>query len=197
MGPDELCLEFADYIIDQHPNIAVDRYDLAYTIQFWVDDDLIPNLDVEHSCHHLADHIKTRHPSIQDDRTNLALTIQDFIDIIEARLNAQEDHQPESSGEGDPACAVEGNGIHQQVHNPHLPSQDGHVRQPTHITCVVNGHETWREIDHVEMIEEGSLRGPDSARQITRIIPQLREDEEVVWMLGDYRPHIIKKGAQS
>lgn len=100
MGTDELCLEFADYLIDQHPNIAVDRYDLAYTIQFWVDDDLILNLDMEHSCHHLADHIKNRHPSIQDDRTNLALTIQDFIDIIEARLNAQEDHQPESSGEG-------------------------------------------------------------------------------------------------
>lgn len=198
MGPDELCLEFADYILDNHPNIAIDRYTLAYTIQFWVDDDLIPNLDREHSCTHMAQHIITEHPSISDDIVGLAQTIQDFIDIIEVRLNDQqqphdqEDHAA-ATGEDDAACAVEGAWMGQPVHDQDDDGGDDHVnRLPTMMEVVVGSKIEQRRVAGADEVQQKMIDG--TVRQLrARLIPELYEGETLHWIIGDYRPHITKE----
>lgn len=198
MGPDELCLEFADYIIDNHPNIPIDRYRLAYTIQFWVDDDLIPNLDREHSCTNMAQHIITEHPSITDDLIGLAQTIQDFIDIIEVRLNDQQQQDvqealPAPACEGDAACAVEGARLGQPVHGADDDAGDDHVnRLPTMMAVVVGDREEQRRVADAEEIDQHMVDGKVK-RLRARLIPELKAGETLHWIIGDYRPHITKE----
>lgn len=198
MGPDELCLEFAGYILDNHPNITIDRRTLAYTIQFWVDDDLIPNLDREHTCNHMAQHIITEHPSISDDIVGLAQTIQDFIDIIEVRLNDQQQPHvqealPAPAGEDDAACAVEGAWMGQPVHDPHDDEGDDRVnRLPTMMEVVVGGVVEQRRVEGVDEVQQKMMDG--TVHQLrARLLPELHEGETLHWIIGDYRPHITKE----
>lgn len=52
------------------------------------------------------------------------------------------------------------------------------------VVCVVDGAEVERPLDFV-VVEHG----------YSRRVPVLRDNEEIRWVLGDARPHIIKTSA--
>lgn len=82
MGPEYICLLMARYILENHPNIAVNEIDLGYAIQDYIDAHFEEMIGGEESCNQFARGIIERFPSIMDDEALLGATIMDFVDKI-------------------------------------------------------------------------------------------------------------------
>lgn len=82
MGPDEICLEMARFILNAHPNITVDEYTLAYGISDAIDAHWQPMIAGENSCDQFAAYLREKFNWLDDDKL-LGLTIQDFVDKLE------------------------------------------------------------------------------------------------------------------
>jgi hypothetical protein len=59
------------------------------------------------------------------------------------------------------------------------------MREYDDVVCVVDGKEVVRGLSHVEVDREDRFVG-------VRRIPFMSEGEEIRWVIGDSRPHIIK-----
>jgi hypothetical protein len=89
MGPDEICLEMARFILNAHPNIAVDEIELGYAISDAIDSNWEPMMAGENSCDQFAALLRAKFNWLDDDKL-LGLTIQDFVDKIETGDNVSE-----------------------------------------------------------------------------------------------------------
>lgn len=83
MGPDQICLDMALFILNAHPNITLDPYTFGYSIQEHIDKEYDQFIAGEFSCNDFACALKLKHPlNIIDDEALLAATIQDFTDKV-------------------------------------------------------------------------------------------------------------------
>lgn len=81
MGPDELCLEMARFLLNAHPNLGVDEYTLAYAIQDQIANDWTAMMTRQESCDQFAANLRAKF-NWQDDDFLVGLTIQDFADNV-------------------------------------------------------------------------------------------------------------------
>ena len=81
----------------------------------------------------------------------------------------------------------------QPVHGADDDAGNDHVtRLPTMMAVVVGDREEQRRVVDAEEIDQHMVDGKVK-RLRARLIPELKAGEVLHWIIGDYRPHIIKE----